>query len=248
MLPTIIGIDTYSIMIFIGALSAIISYYLYAKKKNYEKNYRLDVELNGVISIIVGILFAMLFQWLFDMLKDDHGHNNFSMTFFGGLVGGALCFILIYILYIKRKYTQHNFLEITRIAPGCICIAHGFGRIGCFLAGCCYGKETDSFLGMKFPDLPNKVYPTQLFEAIFLFLLAAVLFYLAFKKEFKYNLSVYLISYGIFRFLIEFIRGDDRGAFILSLSPSQWFSIIAFIIGILLIYLIPKKFIKKEAQ
>lgn len=248
MFPELWIFDTYSIMLFIGAFSAIVLFYFYSVNRKFEKNFRLDIEILAVVSIIVGLGSAMLFQWLFDALKGDGEHNHFSMTFFGGLVGGVVMFVFIYIFYIRKKYPQHRFIEILIIAPACITLAHAFGRIGCFLAGCCYGKETDSFLGVKFPDLPNKVFPTQLFEATFLFIIAGILFYLAMKKDFKYTMPVYLISYGIFRFMIEFIRGDERGAFILGLSPSQWFSIVALGIGIALIFIIPKKFIDKKDE
>ena len=124
------------------------------------------------------------------------------------------------------------------IAPACITIAHGFGRVGCFMAGCCYGIETDSWLGVQFPHLAHAVYPTQLFEALFLFALSAILFYIAIKKRSAYTLPLYLLSYGIFRFCLEFLRGDNRGELLSSLSPSQWFSIIAIISAILVFFII----------
>ena len=95
--------------------------------------------------------------------------------------------------------------DILIIAPACITLAHGLGRVGCFLAGCCYGKETTSILGVTFPKGstayflygPNhNVLPTQLFEAIFLFILFIILFFMK-KNQF----ITYLFSYGIFRFL-----------------------------------------------
>ena len=152
------------------------------------------------------------------------------MTFFGGLVGGVLAFIIGYFIYFRKRYSERSLiLDVCIIAPACITIAHAFGRIGCFLAGCCYGIETDSIFGVQFPGMHTHVYPTQLFEAIFLFILSGLLFYLGYKKKFLYTFSIYTFSYGVFRFLIEFIRGDDRGAYFLSLSPSQWFSILAII-------------------
>ena len=88
---------------------------------------------------------------------------------------------------------------------------------------------------MVFPysDKPTiRVYPTQLFEAIFLLIMFAICFYLTMKKDFKYTFCVYLISYGVFRFLIEFLRDDDRGSFIPGLSPSQFWSLIMIPLGI----------------
>ena len=115
-------------------------------------------------------------------------------------------------------------------------IGHSLGRVGCFFAGCCYGKETDSCLGVKFPNLPHPVYPTQLYEAAFLLILFAVCSYLLLRRKFRHNMTVYLIGYGIFRFLIEFIRGDDRGKLFGLLSPSQFWSLGMVILGVLLYF------------
>ena len=139
------------------------------------------------------------------------------MTFIGGLIGGVACFLAIYFIF-RKKYTARLY-EVISLLPCSILIAHAFGRIGCFFAGCCYGKETDSFLGVQFPDLPHPVHPTQLYEAAFLFVLFAVSVYLILKKDFKHNLSLYLIAYGVFRFLIEYVRGDDRGELVGFVSP-----------------------------
>lgn len=243
MLPNIWIFDTYSIMLLIGVILCLFVYYKYSKKKGLKEDYIYTILLVACVSIIIGLVSASLFQILFNALKGNRFDGTFPMTFFGGLVGGVVAFILIYFLYVKRKYKESNFLkDVLVIAPGCITLAHGCGRIGCFLAGCCYGKETTSFLGVSFPGMEHKVYPTQLFEALFLFVLAAILIVLAFKKDNIFNMSIYLCAYGIFRYHIEFIRGDDRGAFFLSLSPSQWFSIVAILASIILFIILFKKY------
>ena len=137
--------------------------------------------------------------------------------------------------------------QILGVAPCCITVTHAFGRIGCFFAGCCYGKETDSFLGVQFPDLPAPVHATQLYEAAFLFVLFAVLSFLLLKKGFKHNMSVYLICYGIFRFCNEFLRGDYRGNFLGIISPSQFWSLCMIALGVGVIYIV-RYLLKKEAK
>lgn len=236
MLPNIWIFDTYSIMLFLGVIACLFIFDKFCKKAKEDSQFIYTIEIIACISIIIGLASATLFQMLFDSLKENSENPLFSMTFFGGLAGGALAFLLIYFIYVKKKFPNEKFNNILTIAPACITIAHGFGRIGCFLAGCCYGKETTSWIGIKFPGMSHAVYPTQLFEALFLFILSTILIILAFKYNFKYNMVVYLFSYGIFRFLIEFIRGDERGAYFLSLSPSQWFSIACIIIGTILIF------------
>lgn len=230
MLPNIWIIDTYSVMLLIGVICCFYVFYKYGTKNNFSRKYIYDILLLACLSILSGLIFAFLFQKLFDLLKENSTNSFGSMTFFGGLVGGVLAFIIGYFIYFRKRYSERSLiLDVCIIAPACITIAHAFGRIGCFLAGCCYGIETDSIFGVQFPGMHTHVYPTQLFEAIFLFILSGLLFYLGYKKKFLYTFSIYTFSYGVFRFLIEFIRGDDRGAYFLSLSPSQWFSILAII-------------------
>ena len=222
-------------------------YMKYANNMKLNKKYSYDILILACVAIIIGILSASLFQFIFDSLKENSTNPLFSMTFFGGLVGGVISFLIGYFLILKRKYKNENFVSnVLIIAPACITVAHAFGRIGCFFAGCCYGIETDSIWGLKFPHLDHNVYPTQLYEAIFLFILFGILFLLAYKYKFKYTFSVYLASYGIFRFLIEFIRGDDRGAYLLSLSPSQCFSICAIIISVILIFVFRFYYLKQS--
>ena len=91
------------------------------------------------------------------------------------------------------------------------------------------------------------VHPTQLYEAAFLFILFGVCLYLYMKKNFQHNLSLYLVCYGIFRFLIEYLRGDDRGAFIAGLSPSQAQSLLMIAIGVGF-YFVFKKVLEKRQK
>lgn len=240
MLPTVWIIDMYNLFIIIGVIVCLYLVHLYARKVKMSEKLEYTYLLVGVIAIVAGIVFAVLFQSIFDLLEGNSS-RPFAMTFYGGLFGGALTFILLYFFYIKKRYPEANLEHLLIIAPAGITVAHGFGRIGCFFAGCCYGVETDSWLGIQFPHLHDPVYPTQLFEAIFLLLLTGVLFYLGYKKLNKYTMPIYLGAYGVWRFLIEFIRGDDRGAYFLNLSPSQWFSLLALLGSAVLFVLITRK-------
>lgn len=229
MLPKIWIFDTYSILLLIGVIACLVLLYFYFKKRKLGEKYYYDIVFIGCLAIIIGLGSAVGFQTLFDYLKKDSTNPAFSMTFFGGLVGGVIAFILLFFLSIKKKYPEASLInDIVVIAPACIAIAHAFGRLGCFCAGCCHGVETDSIFGVTFPGMTHPVYPTQLFESTFLFVLSAILFIIAYKKDTPYTFCIYLAAYGVWRFCLEFLRGDDRGAFFLSLSPSQWFSIIAF--------------------
>ncbi|NLD26562.1 MAG: prolipoprotein diacylglyceryl transferase, partial [Acholeplasmataceae bacterium] len=147
-------------------------------------------------------------------------------------------------------------VEILPVAPCGITVAHAFGRVGCFFAGCCNGKhphETDffKFLAINFPpdsQYSGLRYPTQLFEAIFLFILFGIMFYLVAKRGFIYTFPIYMVGYGIWRFFIEFLRDDDRGEFIGSISPSQFWSIIMVLMAIPCYFLIKYLYKKRAAE
>lgn len=237
MLPKIWIIDSYSLMMIIGIIGAFTLFYLYNKNRTSIK-YILDILIVACIAIGFGLVGAIFFQWIFDLLKGD-SNPELSMTFYVGLVFGVISFLIIYKLFIFKKHPKANIIKnVYVIAPASITIAHGIGRIGCFLAGCCYGIETNSIFGVVFPGMTNPVYPTQLFEASFLITLSIILFFIAHKKESTITMPIYLISYGIFRFLIEFIRGDDRGGTILLMSPAQFISVFITITGIVLFFAI----------
>ena len=239
MQPELFGfLDSYVTMIVIGIVLSFSLAVFYLLKKKFSKKDVLDLLICGSFAIALGFVGALVFEAIYER------EWNWGLTFYGGLFGGILGFLLSYYLLVKKNSTL-PIKEIFKIAPPCITIAHGFGRIGCFLAGCCYGRETDSWIGVKFPDLPNKVIPTQLIESIFLFLLTAVLIILLFVFNFKYTFIVYLSSYSIFRFIIEFFRGDDRGSFLGQLSPSQVWSIAIWII-IVPFYFVLKKWVFSE--
>jgi phosphatidylglycerol---prolipoprotein diacylglyceryl transferase len=121
------------------------------------------------------------------------------------------------------------------------CFAHAWGRLGCFLGGCCFGTPTDSIFGLTFPEdsIPSNthghisLHPTQLYEAFALTLIGIT--------SSKLNISVsriyfFFITYGITRYIIEEFRGDERGIFSLmpNLSPSQSLSLLFVIVGSIL--------------
>ncbi len=220
-------------------------------KKNFNDEATDKILLIGVFGTGFGILSAALFQGLYNYIDNPAGGFNLSgMTFIGGLIGGVLSFLGVYWLYIyviaprtKIKLLQNNMdatlTDALPFIPVGIAIAHAFGRLGCFFGGCCYGMEADwglycagSYSNGIYSQGP-KVVPLQLFEMSFLIVLAVVMAVLYFKVKFNYNFGLYAVAYGVWRFCIEFARGDERGQFIgTALSPSQFWSIIMIIVGV----------------
>ena len=231
------------------------------------------VLLIGVFGTAFGIFAAMLVQSIYNYIADpSKGFQLAGMTFIGGLVGGVVSFLAVWNLYVymvgprtkwkwlSSKSMNAGLSDALPFIPIGIAIAHAFGRFGCFWAGCCYGEPAE--WGLPCATGWNKtlqmsmdgvnVIPTQLFEMCFLILLAAVMVFLYFKFKFNYNFGVYAIAYGIWRFVIEFFRIDDRGGVEgASLTPSQILSIIMVLVGVgyfFLQYYVLRKLMKHPEQ
>jgi phosphatidylglycerol:prolipoprotein diacylglycerol transferase len=239
-------IPMHDLMMIIGVFFMLVYVgYRLEKKEGFSRQQANRLLVLIVISSLIALVSSYIVDGIFHSIKN--GELTFgSITFIGGLIGGVLAFLVL----IKYFYHEDNkdVKKILNVLITGIVLAHAIGRIGCFLAGCCYGIPTDSFLGVvfphghaheAFPDTP--IYPTQLFESIFLF---ALFIALNTVKPFKtIEVEVYLIGYGIWRILIEFIRGDDRGALLSFFStaynqfptPSQYLSLGMVVLGIILL-------------
>ena len=257
-----LSIDLYLICFLVGVIVCLVFTILAMKKTGYSSTARDTIIMIGIFAIIIGLLSASLFQAIYN-LAAGRGFTFEGMTFIGGLIGGVISFVGIYFLYvyvINPRLKEKSFFKadmnkgiwyLLRIAPISITIAHGFGRIGCLFAGCCHGKVTDEWYGIWNAEVGAKTVPIPLYEAIFLFVLSALMIVLLFRLDFKYNMTLYLISYGIWRFIIEYFRADYRGDFIPGLSPSQFWSIVMVIGGIVIFFLyryFDPKIIKEPEQ
>ena len=161
-----------------------------------------------------------------------------GLVFYGGLLGGILG------VFIYCRLYKVDFISILNVAAPMIPLMHGFGRIGCFLGGCCYGIEYHGFGNVQFPYnelIPelNAVprFPVQLLEAALNFLMCLVLLYLLkYKKVRKGQLmGIYLLYYTVVRYLLEYLRGDKIRGSVGIFSTSQIISILLLPIGIILV-------------
>lgn len=245
--PIFGSVHLYGVMMAVGVLAAFTVLTIYGKKLKISEKFTDFIFFNGIGAIAIGLGSASLFQAVYNYIQNPAGgfHLTGSITFLGGLIGGAAFFLIIYFLLRPRLDTRLS--DTLSIFPCMITVGHAFGRVGCFFAGCCHGKPTDSFLGVQFPHLRTPVHPTQLYEAAFLFILFAVLSVLLLKWKFRYNMSIYLVAYGIFRFCNEFLRGDNRGSFILGISPSQFWSLCMIVLGIAIFFPLKRIYDKKDA-
>ena len=159
-------------------------------------------------------------------------------VFYGGLFGG----LLVGYKYLKNRKLDTYIPILIPLIP----LFHCFGRIGCFLSGCCFGIQSN--IGFTYHYAPNPAangvvrFPVQLIEAILNFFLFVLLTHIQKKGTLKNHiLSLYLIIYAFIRFFLEFLRGDLIRGVYLGLSVSQYISIIILIIVPIHWYLSNKK-------
>lgn len=243
------GVYFYGLFMALGIIACFAFLVFAFKKRNFNDEAIDKVLIIGFGATAFGIFMAMLFQSVYDFIENPSAGFKLSgdMTFQGGLIGGVSSFLIVWNLYVfviaprtRIKLLQNNMnaglTDAIPVIPIGITIAHAFGRLGCTFAGCCHGAETDAWYGIYMYASSygeyTKVVPTQLFECIFLFILAAVMIVLLFRFKFNCNFGVYAIAYGVWRFCLEFVRDDHRGGFIPGLTPSQFWSIIMVLLGI----------------
>ena len=255
MFPSVrfLGVDLYFWMIIIGVVAAIFYFRFVSAKVGISAKLYNHVVFTGICGVVVGYLASILVQDFYSFIATGEWKVGAGSTFLGGLIGGLAFFHLLYFLIGKKvfKDKEHitNYNTMISVVMPAIVLAHGFGRIGCLFAGCCYGKLTDAWYGIEMYEhgVLEKRIPTQLIEAIFLFVLALTLTILLIKYANRHTVALYMISYGIFRFLIEFIRDDPRGSLGSSIfSPSQLISMVMVVAGITLLILYYTTFKEKK--
>lgn len=228
------SINTYGFMIAIGIIAAILIGIVRGKRRNMSEDVILDIAIYGVLGGVLGAkLLYIIVEWqkIFSgaLTIKDILVNGFVV--YGGIIGGVLT------AYIYCRIKKIKFMPYFDLLVPSVAIAQGFGRIGCLCAGCCYGAPAQGAFSIVFqhsPFAPNGVplYPTQIMSSLGDFAFGIILILFARKKRKDgQTAGLYLILYSIGRFLIEFLRGDERGS-VFALSTSQFICIFIIVAGI----------------
>ncbi len=230
-------IPVYGISMVVGCILAVVLSFYSGKKYGIQRCDCVNFAIYAVIGGLIGAKLLYIIVELPTLFVDPSRIVHMilgGMVFYGGVIGG------IWGGYLYCRKYKINPIEFFDIAAPSLALGQAFGRVGCFMAGCCYGIEYDGFCSVVFPAggfAPAGVplLATQLLEAGYLLLLTVALS-LILKKSTKVGRTAgwYFVLYGVWRFIIEFFRSDDRGQ-VFSLSTSQFISILLFIIGILFI-------------
>ena len=250
-------IHTYGFMMAVGVALGLWFIYVQAKKAGLDANKIMDAAFYTIIVSLLGaklILFLSNISYYFSYPKE-----LFSLARSGGVFQGGLTFGVLFALWYFHRKKIPTWKTADLIVPA-LAMGHGFGRIGCFSAGCCYGSGCAAPWAVIFRNkyaaeltgvrLDTPLHPVQLYEAVLNFLNFGVLFLILKRKKFDGQVfSFYIINYSIIRFLTEYFRGDHgdkvyfiRGASALaSLSFPQLFCVLGLIGGIALFVVLKRR-------
>ena len=240
------SIHTYGVCIALGALLGITLISYDAKKQGYDQQKILDLAFYLLIAAIIGSrIFYVALNLRFYL---DHP-LEIVMIWRGGLVfyGGFLSAFAVCFFYLKK----HNlpFLKTYDLLMPGLVIGECIGRIGCFFAGCCYGKLTDLPWAITFTHphslakLGVPLHPTQLYSSLKALIIFFILIsFRRYKKTAGQLTGLYILLYAIGRLIIEPLRGDERGSLILgSITLTQAIAVSLIPVAIFMIYYLGKK-------
>lgn len=228
-----VTIHSYGVLIVIGIFAALFIGEARARRRGLDPD---EIYNLTICCAILGFLGAKLMfcivEWREFLRNPLSLMKSNGFVVYGGIIVGVLAG------YLWCRLRKLVFLDYFDIVLPSVAVAQGFGRLGCFMAGCCYGRETDSVFGVVFHNsdyAPNgvRLIPTQLISAAGMFVIAGLLFWYAQKPRKRGTVGfLYLILYSAGRFCVEFLRNDHRGE-IGILSTSQFISIFIFALGII---------------
>lgn len=214
-----------------------------ATAAGYDGNRVLDLGIWVIIAALVGakgLLFVVDFNHFTSSREEFFSLLRSGGVFYGGLIAASLTCI-----YQLRKHKLPLWTSGDLFAPG-IALGYMVGRLGCFAAGCCYGKPTQVAWAVTFTDpaaalnvgtpLNVALHPTQLYESLAGLVIFLVV--IALERRGKpypgRTFWQFVLMYAISRFIIEFFRGDDRGA-VAMFSTSQTISLVLAPLSIIML-------------
>jgi phosphatidylglycerol:prolipoprotein diacylglycerol transferase len=237
---------TYGFLVALGVLTGLVVTVKLARSQKINPDSAWNLGVLVVLAAIVGAKLLLVINDLGWYIKHPSEIFSLAMVQAGGVFYGGLIAAVAAAVYYMRKHHMPALRTCDTFAPG-IALGHSIGRIGCFAAGCCFGKPTSHWWGVTFTNpLANAIsgtplnvplQPTQLFESAVELANFFILYWLIRHKKFEGQvIGAYLFLYGVARYFLEFIRNDpERGSmFGGAMTGTQFISIWLVIIGGLL--------------
>jgi phosphatidylglycerol:prolipoprotein diacylglycerol transferase len=244
-----VTITWYGVMMATGFLAGLVNWYFIGKSERRDFAYSSDLLFWIMVSGILGARIVYVLSDLGYFFRNPEEivmiHKG-GLVYYGGFLGSGIALIVFSRVHREDIRSLLDFVIVS------VPLAHFFGRIGCFLNGCCYGKIHEGLLGVRFPagsyawydhvqdgritkmaghSLP--VHPVQLYESVFNLLVYFLLIWAYSRRDRTRSgriLALYCFTYPPGRFLLEFLRGDHE-MFIMGLTVSQVTSLFLVVLG-----------------
>lgn len=221
-----------------------------ARQRGLNSQRVMDLGIWIIISALIGAKLLLLIVNFRQFTANPADLLNLARS--GGVFYGGLIAAVVVALLYMRRHSLPLWTTTDVFAPG-IALGHIVGRLGCLLAGCCFGKPADVSWAITFTDpaamanagtpLGVPLHPTQLYDAGAELLILA--FLLAFERRGRpfpgRTFWSYMLLYGVSRFIVEIYRGDDRGVLFDALSTSQFVSLLLVPLSIVMLILLSRR-------
>ncbi len=233
------ALPTYGLLMVTALVAGIFTALRLGKREGFDSDRLFDFSTWLIVVSLVGakallILTGWRYYW-----KNPGEILSWSTFQAGGVFYGGFIAAVLFALWYVHVHRLPMWKIFDVYVPA-VALGLGIGRLGCFAAGCDYGKPTDSFLGVVFTSpwshqvtgvpLGVALHPTQLYESAVSILIFAVLIWWSRRKAYDGQLFVlYLVLYAVARFFLEFLRGDEDRGFVFNhlFSTSQFIALLA---------------------
>jgi len=225
---TTIPVYSYGLLIALGAIAGVA--YMAVRGKD-EMGLSFDQANSLFLFIFIAAFVGGKVFLFFENIRFYSQDPLKLLTGSGFVFYGSFLFAIPTMLLFFRKHRLPTYAMLDVMAVT-TCLVHIFGRMGCFLAGCCYGKPTHSIFGVRFTNeasqarpLMTPLHPSQLYEAVYIFFVMLILLSLRKRRKFYGQLFLlYMLLYAFGRFFLEYLRGDSARGFVVDnyISHSQF--------------------------
>jgi phosphatidylglycerol:prolipoprotein diacylglycerol transferase len=247
-----LALPTYGILLVLGMLAGLWVVTRQARKAGLMPETITDMAVYAIIAGLIGAkVLLLVVEWPY---YSRNPRELLSLFQSGGVFYGGLLGAIPVAFWYARRHQLDGWKTADVLAPGVV-VGQAVGRIGCFMAGCCYGKPADVPWAVTFRDLyanrnvgtplDTPLHPTQIYESLACFLIFAFLLWMAPRKRFHGQVVLaYVVLYAVARFIVEMFRGDAVRGFVLGgrLSTSQFIAVLMVLAaGLVLPYLWRRK-------
>jgi phosphatidylglycerol:prolipoprotein diacylglycerol transferase len=236
------ALPSYGVMMAVAFLAALWLLRRRAPAFGMERETASDIGVWLLLSGLVGAkLLLVIVEWptYVRSWRDFLSLGRAGGVFYGGLIGAVAAMLIL----LRRR--RVSFFTFADLAAPSVALGQAFGRVGCFLAGCCWGKECTLPWAVTFTDpvahenvgvpLGVPLHPTQVYEVVGTLLLCFLLLRFERRAFSGETFARYVLGYSLLRGTIEFFRGDPRGEVLRVLSTSQFIAVSGILVGLAII-------------